>query len=74
MKLESVKISDLKPLPKNARKHSKRNLDVIKKSLETCGQQKPIVVNADNVVLAGNGTLAAAKALGWNEIWVTAWS
>ena len=70
MKFEHVKIAELKPLPKNARKHSKRNLDVIKKSLETCGQQKPIVVDDKNVVLAGNGTLAAAKSLGWNEIWV----
>jgi site-specific DNA-methyltransferase (adenine-specific) len=67
---ESVAIADLKPLPKNARKHSKRNLNVIKKSLEECGQQKPIVIDAGNTVIAGNGTLAAAKLLGWKEIWV----
>lgn len=70
MKFEHVAIADLKPLPKNARKHSDRNLSVIAKSLSECGQQKPIVVDADGVVIAGNGTLAAAKKLGWKEIWV----
>ncbi len=71
MKHERVKCASLKPDPKNARKHSARNLDAIKKSLERFGQQKPIVVSASGVVLAGNGTLEAAIALGWEEIEVT---
>lgn len=50
------------------RKHSRKNLDAIKASLRKFGQQKPIVVDAKGIVLAGNGTLAAAKELGWNEI------
>ena len=70
MKFEHVSISSLKHLPKNARKHNDRNLGVIMKSLAECGQQKPIVVDADGVVIAGNGTLAAATKLGWKEIWV----
>ena len=65
---ERVKCASLKPDPKNARKHSPRNLDAIKKSLERFGQQRPIVVDAKGVVIAGNGTLEAAKALGWDEI------
>ncbi len=39
-------------------------------SLKAFGQQKPIVVNKENVVIAGNGTLAAAKKLGWKKIGV----
>ncbi len=70
MQFESVPIASLKFLPKNARKHSTRNIDVIKESLKACGQQKPIVVDVDGIVLAGNGTLTAAKALGWTDIWV----
>jgi len=42
-------------------------LEQIKASLRRFGQQKPIVVDATNVVRAGNGTLAAAKALGWTN-------
>jgi ParB-like chromosome segregation protein Spo0J len=36
--------------------------------LRAFGQQKPIVVDARGVVIAGNGTLEAAKRLGWEEI------
>lgn len=54
--------------PRNARSHNDRNLATIRKSLETYGQVKPIVVNADGSILAGNGLYRAAKALGWTEI------
>ena len=62
-----IQIAQLSLDPKNARKHSQRNLDAIAASLKQFGQRKPIVVHR-GVVLAGNGTLEAAKALGWSEI------
>jgi DNA modification methylase len=67
MKLETVIIESLSLDPNNARKHSKRNLDAIAASLNKFGQRKPIVVH-QNTVIAGNGTLEAAKTLGWTEI------
>jgi ParB-like chromosome segregation protein Spo0J len=70
MNLETVKIESLTLDPQNARKHSTRNLDAIKASLEKFGQRKPIVVH-NGVVIAGNGTLEAAKSLGWKEIAVS---
>ena len=68
MKINKVKIESLTSDPANVRLHSEQNLDAIKASLNRFGQQKPIVVNSKNVVIAGNGTLAAAKALGWSDI------
>ena len=68
MNTEAIQISDLSPDPANARLHSAKNIEAIKASLRRFGQQKPIVVDADNIVRAGNGTLEAAKALGWTEI------
>lgn len=68
MKIEKVLITDLINDPNNARKHDKKNLMAIKGSLVKFGQQKPIVVNHQNVVIAGNGTLVAAAELGWTEI------
>lgn len=68
MKAESVDISTLTCDPANVRKHGDRNLATIKASLQRFGQQKPIVVDADGVVRAGNGTLEAARALGWAKI------
>ena len=68
MKIEQRAVNSLTPDPQNARKHDQRNLDAIKASLEKFGQRKPIVITPAGVVLAGNGTLEAAKALGWSEI------
>ena len=66
--VERVPIASVRKDEKNARQHSKKNLDAIKASLAEFGQQKPIVVDKDGKVLAGNGTLDAALALGWTEI------
>jgi hypothetical protein len=70
LQIEYVSVQSLILDPANARLHPDRNLEAIKGSLAKFGQQKPIVVNAQNVVMAGNGTLIAARALGWNEIGV----
>jgi len=61
-------VAKLMPDPANARKHGERNLDAIKASLTLFGQRKPIVATRAGVVVAGNGTLLAAKALGWKQI------
>jgi DNA modification methylase len=54
--------------PANVRRHPERNLEAIKGSLAMFGQQRPILIRENGVVLAGNGTLEAARALGWQEI------
>lgn len=61
-------IAELTSDPRNARLHGEKNLKSVVDSLKRFGQQKPIVVDADGVVQAGNGTLAAAKELGWTHI------
>ena len=61
-------INKLKNDPANARKHTGRNIQAIKDSLEVFGQQKPIVIDSRGVIIAGNGTYQAAKELGWSEI------
>jgi DNA modification methylase len=70
MKTERVPIDSVKLDPANVRRHGEKNLSAIKSSLSRFGQQKPIVVDADGIVRAGNGTWTAAKALGWKEITV----
>lgn len=70
MKVETVAIKSLTMDPENARKHSQKNIDAIAGSLTTFGQRKPLVV-WDNIVIAGNGTMEAAKSLGWEKIEIT---
>ena len=69
MNVESVLIDDLELDPVNARKHDDKNLKAIAESLKQFGQRKPIVVWGRTVV-AGNGTIVAARSLGWKEIQV----
>lgn len=68
MKVEMVDVNSLHLDPANVRLHNNKNLDAIRASLTRFGQQKPIVVDANNVVRAGNGTFTAAKQLGWKQI------
>ena len=68
MKTERVPIDEPTPDPANARKHDERNLKAIIDSLRAFGQQKPIVVDGRGIVVAGNGTLEAARRLGWSDI------
>jgi ParB-like chromosome segregation protein Spo0J len=68
MHTETVPIDSIHTDPANARRHPQRNLDAIISSLARFGQQKPIVVDSNRIVRAGNGTLAAAVALGWKHI------
>lgn len=68
MKLETIKLTNLTPDPNNARQHDEKNLKAIEGSLSQFGQRKPIVIDQANVIVAGNGTVEAAKRLGWTEI------
>lgn len=70
MELEQIAIDKLITDPNNARKHSDKNLKAIVGSLNQFGQRKPIVIDKDNVVIAGNGTLEAAKRMGWDKLQV----
>ena len=68
MKIETLQIKDLTPDPANARQHDEKNLKAIQGSLKNFGQRKPIVLSEGGVIVAGNGTVEAAKRLGWLEI------
>lgn len=63
-----VPIGDLSPDPNNARRHPEKNLDAIKASLLEFGYQKPVVADSAGTVVAGNGTMTAAIAIGWTHI------
>jgi ParB-like chromosome segregation protein Spo0J len=68
MKIETLQIKELTPDPDNARQHDEKNLKAIQGSLKEFGQRKPIVITQAGVIVAGNGTVEAAKRLGWLEI------
>jgi hypothetical protein len=72
-----VPIASLTPAPDNARKHDAADLDALTDSFLTFGQVRPFLGKRTyrglrDVILCGNGGLAAALHLGWRFIAV-AW-
>lgn len=66
--LLTLPLSDVALDPANLRRHPIRNLEAIKTSLRRFGQQKPIVIDAAGVIIAGNGVYLAARELGWSSV------
>src|SRR5205814_9053579 len=54
--------------PGNPRKHSKRQIGQIARSIKEFGFNSPILVDADLQVIAGHGRLLAARQLGLSEV------
>ena len=64
-----VKAEELVPYKKNPKKHDKKDVDLIIKSIERNGWGDPLLVCPEtNEVLSGNGRLMAAKKLGMTEV------
>jgi DNA modification methylase len=61
-------ISELKPYPKNARTHSRRQIEQIVNSFKQFGIVQPIIVDEDSVILCGHGRLDAGLLLGLTTV------
>ncbi len=67
--IESVtSIKDLVSDRKNARKRTDNSTRLIQESLQRYGAARSIVIDEDNRILAGNGTIDGAKALGLTKL------
>src|SRR5688572_17760283 len=58
----------LQPWKRNARTHSKKQIRQIAASIERFGFTNPVLIDADNTILAGHGRVEAAKLLGLAEV------
>ena len=61
-------INSLLPDHKNARRRTDRSASLIKESIDRYGAARSIVIDEDNRILAGNGTIEAAKAAGIKNV------
>jgi len=61
-------VGTLKPDPRNARTHPKRQLEQIKASIEEFGFTNPILIDEQSIVIAGHGRLRAAKEMGLEDV------
>ena len=63
-----VQIDEIRPNPKNARTHPRKQIRQIAASVSAFGFTNPILIDGENKVLAGHGRLAAAKLLGLTAV------
>jgi DNA modification methylase len=63
-----VSIESLRANPRNARRHSKKQLRRIAASIRKFGFLNPIIIDGDNMVLAGHGRLEAARLEGLTHV------
>lgn len=63
-----IRREDLKPHPRNPRKHSNKQIRQLTKSIRTFGFTVPVLVDGHNRIIAGHARVEAAKKLGMSEI------
>ena len=61
-------IDQLKPDPRNPRRHERKQISQIADSIVTFGFNVPILVDAELKVIAGHGRLLACRYLGRTEV------
>lgn len=61
-------IKDLKPYKKNAKKHTKEQVEKIANSIKEFGFTQPVIIDKNNSVVAGHGRILGAKKAGLKQV------
>ena len=67
MNIINIKLSDLKPYERNPR-NNKEAVDYVANSIREFGFKNPIIVDKNNVIVAGHTRYLACKKLGIKEV------
>lgn len=68
MNIINMKVKDLIPYEKNAKKHDKKQIANVAESIKRFGFAQPLAVDKDNVLIIGHCRLLAAKQLKLREV------
>jgi hypothetical protein len=68
MNVQSLPVASLRPHERNARKHSKKQIRQIARSIEAFGFTNPVLVSSEGTIVAGHGRVEAAKLLGLQQV------
>jgi hypothetical protein len=68
MRIETVNINDIHPYEHNAKKHPRRQIEQIKDSISEYGNNDPIAIDQDGMIIEGHGRFEALKELGYTEV------
>lgn len=68
MKIEKIDIHKIKPYENNAKLHPLEQIEQIKKSILEFGNNDPIAVDENNIIIEGHGRLLALQELDYEEV------
>lgn len=68
LQIELLPITAIKPYENNAKIHTAEQIEQIKKSILEFGNNDPIAIDANGVIIEGHGRLMALQALGYTEV------
>jgi len=65
-----IKISEIKPYENNNKKHTEKDISEVVKSIKKNTDIAPMIIDEDNILIAGHGRLLAFKKLKYKEVQV----
>lgn len=68
MKITNKDINEIIPYENNAKLHPKEQIEQIKNSILEFGNNDPIAIDENNVIIEGHGRYEALKELGFNKV------
>jgi ParB-like chromosome segregation protein Spo0J len=68
MKIEKLPTGKLIPYARNAKKHDAAQVSKLAGSIREFGFNNPVLIDADNGIIAGHGRVLAAQQLGLSEV------
>lgn len=68
MKIELLAIDKIKKYENNAKLHPREQIEQIKKSIQEFGNNDPIAIDENNVIIEGHGRYLALSELGYTDI------
>src|SRR6202049_4225849 len=68
MEIQFTLVTELRPYPKNARTHSKRQILQIADAIRRFGFCNPVLIDDKMQIIAGHGRVEAAKLLGMDTV------
>src|SRR5207244_3871961 len=61
--IEYISPRKIQPYPRNARQHSKKQIEQVAESIKRFGFTAPVLIDEENAILAGHARVEAAKLL-----------
>ena len=70
MKIEKINIEKIKMYENNAKEHPDWQIEKLSEIIKKIGYRSPIIVDENNMILAGHGRYMALKKLGYSDVQV----